>query len=137
MGEQPEANPMKLEPSDEVLAGKPAGSVARVDETGRVSWTIPLEISVQIPALATTPSAPPGLAAAIVEATTFAERAVADEYRDRSGYKRGFLTGFDVCNIDGANAKSIDRKNKIVTPLTPDSAGLEVLATDAEADSWR
>lgn len=185
MGEQPEANPMKLEPSDELLAGKPAGSAARVDETGRVSWTIPLEISVQIPALATTASAPPGPAAAIVEAATFAERTVADEYRDRSGYKRGFLSGFDVpipgltaaqqalaarnqvaesgddpyelkyhhfslvmhakrriafftaCNIDGASAKSIDRRNKIVTPLTPDSAGLEVLSTDAEADSWR
>lgn len=95
MGEQPEVNPMKLEPSDEVLAGAKGGNDARIDETGRVTWTIPLEISVQIPALAALPP-PPGPAAAIVETAVPAERTVADEYRDRGGYKRGFLQGFDV-----------------------------------------
>lgn len=185
MGEQPESNPMKLEPSDEVLAAASTRQGPRVDETGRVSWTIPLEVSVQIPALAAAPPVPAAPAAAIVDAAVPPERSTADQYRDRGGYKRGFLDGFDVplpalgaemaaaaarnstaepgddpyeltyhhfslvmnarrriafftaCNIDGGSAKDVDRATKTVKPLAPDAAGLEALASDAEADSWR
>lgn len=185
MGEQPETNPIKLEPSDEVGRGQTGTQTPKVDPTGRVTWTIPLELSVQIPALASAPMAPAGPAAVQSDTPPVAERTTADRYRDRSGYKRGFLPGFDVpmpalsdeqqqvaarnqtaeagddpfelkyhhfslvmngerklafftaCNIDGRSAKSIDRDTKRVTPLKPDSAGLEAMTTDAEADTWR
>ncbi|WP_182911863.1 DNA/RNA non-specific endonuclease [Sphingomonas cavernae] len=185
MGEQPEANPMKLEPNDEAHACRPTAHAPRIDELGRVSWTVPLEISVQIPALAATPPIPAGPAKAIVDAAVSGELSTAERYRDRGGYKRGFLPDFDIplpnlgedvsdqaapnqiaeagdnphelkyrhfsvvmnarrklafftaCNIDGNSAKSIDRQTKRVTPLDPDSAGLEAMASDAEADSWR
>lgn len=184
MGEQPESNPMKLEPSDEVRGGSGGVQPPRIDAAGRVTWTIPLELSVQIPALAAAPPAPAGPAAAQSAAAPSSEGSAADRYRDRGGYKRGFLPGFDIplpalseeqkdlaalnraaepgdnphelkyhhfslvmdakrklafftaCNIDGKSAKSIKRDTKQVTPLTPDSAGLEALPSDAEADSW-
>ena len=185
MGEQPEANPIKLEPSDEALAG-PAGSLApRIDASGRVSWTIPLELSVQIPAFASPPPAAGPAQALVAGAAAAPAQETGNRYADRSGYKRGFLPGFDVplpglgedirddaalnrkaeagddphelkyhhfsvvmngrrklafftaCNIDGETAKSVNRQTKTVSPLTPDSAGLEALAGDAEADTWR
>lgn len=183
MGAQPEANPMRLEPSDEVRSG-PGVQAPRIDAAGRVTWSIPLELSVQIPAFASSPPGPAGPAAAQGDSAPSSEGSAADRYRDRGGYKRGFLPGFDIplpalseeqkemaarnrsaepgdhphelkyhhfslvmnakrklafftaCNIDGSSAKSIKRDTKQVTPLTPDSAGLEALRSDAEADSW-
>jgi endonuclease G len=47
------------------------------------------------------------------------------------------LAFFTACNIDGIQAKSVDRDTKIVRPLRPDSPGLERLdQIDAEAESW-
>lgn len=186
MGEMPESNPMRLEPR-EAQSARPNSSPT-VDASGRVSWTIPLEISVQVPGLAASPGhglAAVGPAQAAVGKTVPSESAAADHYRDRVGYKRGFIPGFDIplpvlpkalakqaalntvaeagddphelkyhhfsvvmnarrkvafftaCNIDGASAKAIDRDTKAAKPLMPDSAGLEVMPTDAEADSWR
>lgn len=185
LGEQPEVYPATPDPDNRPHAGNPAGQAPRIDETGRVSWTIPLEISVQIPGLATAPAKPlpPGPSTAPAVPPGPAE--AANRYRDRGGYKRGFLPGFDIplpalgqairgqaaknkfaeagddphelkyhhfsvvmnarrklafftaCNIDGASAKGIDRKTKTVKPLDPDSTGLEALASDAEADTWR
>lgn len=97
IGEMPESNPMRLEPR-EAQSARP-GSSPTVDANGRVSWTIPLEISVQIPGLATPPVPAPaaaGPAQAAVGKTVPSESAAANRYRDRVGYKRRFIPGFDI-----------------------------------------
>lgn len=188
MGGAPESPGDNFQPDDATL--RRAGNVpsVRLDENGRAVWTLPIELSVQVPMLggapAARPAVEPGSAAALVDNPP-AESPSA-EYRDRSGYKRQFLDGFDVplpklgpeligkaatnkllepgddphelkyhhfsvvmnrdrklafftaCNIDGTTAKSVDRKTKTVTPLRPDSPGLESAesAADAEAEAW-
>lgn len=97
MGEAPEGNPIQLVPEAETAARKDSGGSPRVDETGRVSWTIPLEISVHIPALGRPAEKPAaGRAGVIADHGQPQERSPADQYRDRGGYKRGFIDGFDV-----------------------------------------
>lgn len=185
-GEAPEQNPIVLVPeTDATKTNDPLGT-PRIDESGHVSWTVPLEVSVHIPALARTEAkSAHGLAGVIADRPPPGERTAQDRYRDRSGYKRGFIEGFDVpmpalapslivdaarnrlaeagddpfelkyhhfsvvmnarrrlafftaCNIDGASAKEVDRKTKTVSPLRPDSPGLEAMPEDAEAESWR
>lgn len=185
MGAAPESPGDKFEPDYSTLARRESQQ-ARVDDSGRVTWTLPIEVSVQIPALgrSTAPSSATGAAAAIIEKAR-PESQPASRYRGRSGYKRGFIDGFDVplpkldpllladaapnkaaeagdhphelkyhhfsvvmnrrrrlafftaCNIDGASAKAVNRQTKKVTPLTPDSAGLERESlSDAEGDVW-
>jgi endonuclease G, mitochondrial len=153
---------------------------ARIDGDGRVTWTIPLELSVCIPAIAqpashavATAAAATPVASSLVVGTAAAEDAPSMDYSDRSGFDRGFITGFNLplpklsadrarlaamnkrpnqgdpvyelryhhfsaamnkkrklpfftaCNIDGANAKSVNRTTKKITDLLASSAGLE------------
>jgi endonuclease G len=161
---------------------------ARIEQDGRVTWTVPLEISVNLPSLAgpgsniSPASAISGIASGVPE-----KRKRIEDYSDRRGYKPLFLDGhtvslpklsrklrakaavniqtepgddrhelkyhhfsvvvnrqrklafFTACNIDGATAKSVNRRKKTVKPLTAGSAGLESTASpeDAEAsDTW-
>ena len=188
MGGAPESPGDNFQPDDATLRRAGNAPSVRLDENGRAVWTLPIELSVQVPLLDGAPAArpvvEPGAAAAIVDNPP-AESPSA-QYRDRSGYKRQFLDGFDVplpqlgpdmigkaapnklvepgddphelkyhhfsvvmnrdrklafftaCNIDGTTAKSVDRKTKTVTPLRPDSPGLESAeaAADAEAEAW-
>ena len=187
MGSAPESPGDHFQPDEATLHRAGNAPSVRLDDTGRVVWNLPIELSVQLPLLGGTPARPavePGTAAAIVENPP--AEAPSNKYRDRSGYKRQFLDGFDVplpqlgddlvgkaaanklaepgddphelkyhhfsvvmnrerrlafftaCNIDGDTAKSVDRKTKTVTPLRPDSAGLESAesAADAEAEAW-
>jgi endonuclease G len=66
-----------------------------IDADGRVTWKIPLEISMRVPP---TNGAPPAPSARVVEASTPApaEEAIqpSTEYADRSGYKPRFIEGF-------------------------------------------
>ena len=69
----------------------------RIDEDGRVSWTMPIEISVALPMFAK-PKAPEpvkGPAAAIVEAVKNTPSPT-DAYRNRGGYKPAFIRGFTI-----------------------------------------
>lgn len=189
-GEAAEEPGDRFEPAEKACDCEEPSAGPRVDETGRVTWSIPLEVSLQIPMLArrNDPPPPPGSAAAVVGNLPPAgptSEGACEQYRDRGGYKRGFIEGHDVplpklgasllvsaarnkkaeagddpfelkyhhfsvvmngarrlafftaCNIDGASAKSVDRKTKQVTPLRPDSPGLErVSAEAAEAETW-
>ncbi|WP_309642800.1 DNA/RNA non-specific endonuclease [Phenylobacterium sp.] len=162
---------------------------ARLEADGRVTWTIPLEVSVRLPGLERgggappPPPSPPANGGAAEPPPGPAENAPSKTYSDRGGYKRKFLDGFVVelpkltsaqqavaarnklagpgddpfvlkyhhfsvvmnrarklafytaCNIDGASAKSVDRDTKTVTPLRPDSAGLESMAQPEGAEA--
>jgi endonuclease G, mitochondrial len=50
--------------------------------------------------------------------------------------KRRKLAFFTACNIDGSQAKAIDRSTGAVSPLDPDSKELESLADAESSDSW-
>ncbi len=169
-----------------------ANSAPRIDPDGRVTWTIPIELSMHLPGLtgsisptkSQTPAAMPGDGVLPSTRQTASVAETMNAYRDRGGYKRGFIDGHDValpklsamqranaaknkaaeagddpfelkyhhfslvmnkerrmafftaCNIDGENAKSVNRTTKAVTKLTAAGAGLESMADDAEADSW-
>jgi endonuclease G len=187
MGGAPESPGDNFQPDAATLGRAPNAPSVRLDENGRAVWTLPIELSVQVPLLGGAPARPtvePGSAAAIV--LNPPAESPSNKYRDRSGYKRQFLDGFDIplpglgddligkaaanksaepgddpnelkyhhfsvvmnrerrlafftaCNVDGNSAKSVDRKTKTVTPLRPDSAGLESAesAADAEAEAW-
>lgn len=96
-GEAPETSPITLVPPAETAAAKDLLGAPRVDDSGRASWIIPLEISVQIPALARSePKTSPGLAGTIANTAPPGERTSEAIYRDRGGYKRGFIENFDV-----------------------------------------
>ena len=164
-------------------------TIAEIDETGRATWILPLQLSVKIPLFDRSPPGgpPPGAtsAAAAAPPPPPGGELPVNRYLDRGGYKRAFLDGFDIplpdlgdlsskaarnkfaqagddpfelkyhhysvvmnrerrlafftaCNIDGATAKSVDRDTKAVSPLRPDSAGMESFESlaDAEADTW-
>ncbi len=185
MGEQ--ALPEIAQPARQ--ADGAAAANARIDPDGRVTWTIPLEISVNLPTLSPGALAAAGIAAQPpkIPAPGTAERRRLEDYSKRGGYKPGFLEGhtvplpeldkkllpmaavnrqaetgdnrhelkyhhfsvvmngkrklafFTACNIDGASAKSIHRKDRSVSPLSAGQAGLESAeaADGAEAgDSW-
>lgn len=93
-GEAPEGGDHTFEPRLPPV-GRPVAppQAPRVDEDGRVSWTVPIEISVALPMLAKPrPEAPVGPAAAIAERVTHST-SPADQYRDRGGYKPRFIRG--------------------------------------------
>lgn len=188
LGGAPESPGDNFQPDEATLRRSSNFPSVRLDESGRAVWTLPIELSVQVPLLGGAPperpAVEPGSAAAIVDNPP--AESPSTQYRDRSGYKRQFLDGFDVplpklgpdligkaapnklaepgddphelkyhhfsvvmnrdrklafftaCNINGTTAKSVDRKTKTVTPLRPDSPGLESAesAADAEAEAW-
>ncbi|MEL6362031.1 MAG: DNA/RNA non-specific endonuclease [Pseudomonadota bacterium] len=158
----------------------------RVDPDGRVTWSIPVELSVRLPHLAA-PAEPPVSEPRPTAASTLTEAEELEDFSNRSGYMPDFLEGFRIplpelgddiaedaarklevapgenpnelkyhhfsvvmnkrrklafftaCNIDGESAKSVRRRDKRITDLSPDDSGLReavALLDDAEADSW-
>jgi len=82
------------EDSARVSAGAP-----RIDADGRASWTIPVEVSVQIPQLAGAvgPASAPAVAApARAPGATATAESERDDYSDRDGYRPDFLEGFEI-----------------------------------------
>ncbi len=93
-GEAPEGGDHTFEPRLPPVVSPPAPPhEPRVDDDGRVSWTVPVEISVRLPMFAK-PKAevPVGSAGAIAERVTHTA-SPADQYRDRAGYKPRFIRG--------------------------------------------
>ncbi len=165
-----------------------AQAPARLEADGRVTWSIPLEISVRLPGLDRAPAPPtPADIAASAQPAPDAERKVAldKNYENRRGYNPKFIGGhrielpklsqamrqvaarnqsagrgedpfelpyehfsvvlngarrlafFTASNIDGPNAKNIDRKTGAVTARDPGSGGNESLSEGAEAsETW-
>ncbi len=103
LGAEPERSGDHFVPDYRTLAGEAAAATpsARMDDSGRVTWTVPLEISVHLPTLS--PHPPPPSTAGAGPATAVAahagsqpDRRAMDQYADRQGYKRGFIDGHDV-----------------------------------------
>ena len=157
----------------------------RVDPDGSVSWQIPIELSVRLPALAGTnrhateplSASPQPFAEPLAEAKLRPNQ----NYDNRSGYKPRFIEGhtielpglppalardaarnrqrqpgddphelryhhfsivinaarrlafFTACNIDGANAKHVDRDTGDVTSLQANDDRLESIWASSEA----
>ncbi|WP_170764721.1 DNA/RNA non-specific endonuclease [Ruegeria lacuscaerulensis] len=84
-------------PSPLSQSGAGAAPQVRLDADGRATWTVPLEISVQLPAVG--PSAAPApqieqsLATPAIESSTANAK---DRYADRKGYQPHFLPGFEI-----------------------------------------
>ena len=98
---------------DEVIAPAPGGPSdspatddfgARLAPDGRVTWRLPIEISVRIPSLASEPPAPvaaaavaPAVDSGAVPSASGNESLKPDpDYSDRSGYKANFISGHTV-----------------------------------------
>ncbi|MDJ0638063.1 MAG: DNA/RNA non-specific endonuclease [Paracoccaceae bacterium] len=175
----PEMAPARAAAADE--GGKQVESGVHVAEDGTATWTLPVELSVRIPALAKDKVTETAVVQPSIPAAAEAE----DDFSDRSGYLPDFLPGFHIplpalgpairddaarlidpepganpfelkyhhfsvvlnarrrlafftaCMIDGATAKSINRKTGAVSLLSPFDPGLEESLDDAEGDSWR
>ena len=168
-----------------------ASPAAEIDADGRVTWRIPIEISVRLPHVmieTSNQNTQPSIPAVPIATTSTSEATLkpSKDYSNRSGYKPRFIAGhtvdlpllrpaiandaalnqqaepgddphelkyhhfsivmnkrrkfafFTACNIDGANAKKVDRKTGTVSVLRPDDAGLESMAeSGAEAtEKW-
>jgi endonuclease G len=161
------------------------GPAWRVSPDGTMSWRIPIELSVRLPALMGSPPADRQQRQTSPQAVSepFAEARVRpnQNYDNRSGYKPRFIEGhtidlpqltsaqrqdaarnrerrpgddsyelkyhhfsivmnrvrrlafFTACNIDGANAKHVDRDTGEVTSLRADDDRLESLWAASEA----
>lgn len=98
MGAAPESPGDRFEPDPATLARRESASgSARMDEFGRVTWTVPLEISVQMPGFGRTGEPAPATgSSSVIAEQPGPERPPSSSYRDRSGYKRGFIEGFDI-----------------------------------------
>lgn len=158
----------------------------RVDPDGRVTWTMPIEVSVRLPGMAAAIAPTPDNQAKAAPLDG-GERRRRIDYSDRGGYDPDFLGAikvplpelsedlaeqaapnrhagpddhpfelkyhhfsivmnakrrlafFTACNTDGTTAKSVNRKDKIVRPLTPGGIGPESLVMElegAERESW-
>lgn len=88
-------------PSQRQAAQQGAGM--RVDSDGRATWTIPIEISVQLPHLASAAVSAPnaGAPAASINPpppapSTAAEQTPSTDYTGRAGYDPDFLPGFPI-----------------------------------------
>jgi endonuclease G, mitochondrial len=82
-----------------------------VDEQGRATWTVPIEISVRLPVAGERPEPRPGLA---VPAPVAERSETADAYADRKGYMPHFLPHFELPlprlgpSIEGDAARLLD-----------------------------
>ncbi|WP_121118237.1 DNA/RNA non-specific endonuclease [Croceibacterium ferulae] len=99
MGGEPERAGDNFVPDHRTLAGLTSGTApsARMDDSGGVTWTVPVEISVRLPTLSPElPAAKAGPAAATSAGAGDPERRAIGLYADRQGYKSRFIEGFDV-----------------------------------------
>ena len=97
-GDMPETNDEGFVPplSQTVPEAMPPGT-PRIDDDGRVSWTMPIEISVALPMFAKPRTEEPKKGPATVIADAVKETASPREsYRNRGGYKPAFIRGFTI-----------------------------------------
>lgn len=72
----------------------------RISEDGRVTWTIPLELSLRLPGYASTAQPKTAITPAksdpITEVVVSEAKRKKEDFSDRSGYEPGFIPGFIV-----------------------------------------
>lgn len=79
-----------------------SSSAPFIDRDGRVTWTVPIELSVRLPGLVgagSQPTPPPPAPVDVPQGPNTSNGQEADSiaaYADRGGYKRGFIPGHDI-----------------------------------------
>jgi endonuclease G len=105
--------------------GPPAAGAPRVEADGRVTWTVPIELSVRLPGFGPPPAGAGAAAAAVladaqvsaVAVSAGGENTPQKDYKNRKGYRRRFITGHVVeLPVLTAAQREAAARNKLAEP---------------------